>query len=498
MRSIRSLSRVPAVLLAPLAAGRVLIALPACAQGDAAIQAAAAAGNDGRRRDRRRDDHHVRARGRRRRQPAAGRPAAPAVPAPGEQNRFDALNATLQEMVREEMLQKEAAAAGQSVDEYLRRRARRQGSARSPTTTCRPSSTRTRRVSATARWSRSARRSAPTSSSRRSSRPRRASTTSSSREYDVAVQLEPPRVDVAAAGARPRDRPTRRSPSSSSPTSSARSAAAWCRPSSRSRRTTATRCASSSASSRSACTRTRQKAAEASLCAHEQGKFWEMHDAMFANQQALAVDAAQGDGGEPRPRRRPVQPVPRLRQVRTTRWQADMQAGAEAGVSGTPAMFVNGRMVAGAVPYDQIAAVIDDELERKGVAMTPAATAPSDPPERLKRLRPCIEAPARIRARRAFLRSAPGRRSDGGGRGRRRYDRRHGRCEGRPGRHDGPAHARRPALGGGARRRLSRRRRRRLPRAAAGRAGGGAGRPGGVAARPRASRWRRSSTTTSG
>jgi len=32
-----------------------------------------------------------------------------------------------------------------------------------------------------------------------------------------------------------------------------------------------------------------QKAAEASLCAADQGKFWEMHDKMYANQQAITV-----------------------------------------------------------------------------------------------------------------------------------------------------------------------------------------------------------------
>jgi protein-disulfide isomerase len=108
-----------------------------------------------------------------------------------------------------------------------------------------------------------------------------------------------------------------------------------------------------------------QKAAEASLCAADQGKFWELHDAMFGNQQELGVDqlkakaAALGlnadkfnkcvDSGE-----------------KAATIQADIKAGSAAGVSGTPAMFVNGRFINGAVPLDQITTVIDDELRRAG------------------------------------------------------------------------------------------------------------------------------------
>ena len=44
---------------------------------------------------------------------------------------------------------------------------------------------------------------------------------------------------------------------------------------------------------------------------------------------------------------------------------ADIQAGEEAGVSGTPAFFVNGRMLSGAQPFDAFKRLIDEELELK-------------------------------------------------------------------------------------------------------------------------------------
>jgi protein-disulfide isomerase len=110
-----------------------------------------------------------------------------------------------------------------------------------------------------------------------------------------------------------------------------------------------------------------QKAAEASLCAHEQGKFWELHDAMFQNQQALGVDQLKAKAAELGLEAEKFNQCLDSGQF-ASQVQADMQAGSAAGVSGTPALFVNGRLISGAVPIDQIAPVIDDELRRKGIS----------------------------------------------------------------------------------------------------------------------------------
>ncbi len=108
-----------------------------------------------------------------------------------------------------------------------------------------------------------------------------------------------------------------------------------------------------------------QAAAEAGVCAQELGAFWELHDLMFEEQDALTADdlkdkaARTGLDAE-------AFAACLEREGVADRVHADRRAGVEAGVNGTPALFVNGRPLAGAVAYEQLAEVVEDELERAG------------------------------------------------------------------------------------------------------------------------------------
>ncbi len=114
------------------------------------------------------------------------------------------------------------------------------------------------------------------------------------------------------------------------------------------------------------------------MAANEQGKFWEMHDKIFDNQQKIN---AQNPGPD----------LERLAQevgLNMSRYRAamdghkfkaqiedDSKYGNSVGANGTPTFFINGREVAGAMPFEQFKSIIDeeqkkaDELLKKGVKL---------------------------------------------------------------------------------------------------------------------------------
>ena len=104
-------------------------------------------------------------------------------------------------------------------------------------------------------------------------------------------------------------------------------------------------------------------AAAAAEAAHQQNKFWEMHDLMFANQRELS-DAKYQEWahqiGLDMDRFQKDLKSPALSQ----RIEADSQEASRLGVSGTPAFFINGRYVSGAQPFDAFKKVIDEELAK--------------------------------------------------------------------------------------------------------------------------------------
>jgi protein-disulfide isomerase len=123
------------------------------------------------------------------------------------------------------------------------------------------------------------------------------------------------------------------------------------------------------------------KAAEAAACAGDQGKFWEMHDWMFANQGKLQVPDLKQHAADMGIKADAFGECLDSGKY-ASRWQQGLADGTQYGVSGTPAFFINGRPLMGARPFEDFAQVIDDELERGGVAPPAPASAANPPSDR--------------------------------------------------------------------------------------------------------------------
>jgi protein-disulfide isomerase len=123
----------------------------------------------------------------------------------------------------------------------------------------------------------------------------------------------------------------------------------------------------------------------AAACANEQGKFWEMHDAIFAVQDRWATQTT----GNPRavidPLARQVGlDVRRYEECMSSRRylaniQAHRQAAQRYKVQSTPSFVIGGRVYSGNLPYDEFKRYVD-QARAAGTTSAPGAAAPSAAP----------------------------------------------------------------------------------------------------------------------
>ena len=108
-----------------------------------------------------------------------------------------------------------------------------------------------------------------------------------------------------------------------------------------------------------------QKAAEATECAGEQGKFWQMYDYVFAANKSADMSVEKWKAGAKKLGLNTAKFNDCLDTSKYAQKIADSaNGGAAAGVDGTPATFVNGELVSGALPFEQFKGMIDGLLAK--------------------------------------------------------------------------------------------------------------------------------------
>jgi protein-disulfide isomerase len=102
--------------------------------------------------------------------------------------------------------------------------------------------------------------------------------------------------------------------------------------------------------------------ANSTECAGEQGKFWEMHDYLFDNQEELHTEDLKGKlfeiGGKLELDADSFKTC-----IETNKYEAKIKASTEEAfsysITGTPGMFINDKFVGGAIPYETLKQIID-------------------------------------------------------------------------------------------------------------------------------------------
>ncbi|MGQ0537884.1 MAG: DsbA family protein [Gemmatimonadaceae bacterium] len=120
-------------------------------------------------------------------------------------------------------------------------------------------------------------------------------------------------------------------------------------------------------------------ASHAAACAHEQGKFWEMHDAIYETQDRWSGFATRKPKGV-------FQQLAGRVGLNRDQWeacfdskkyepqlQASQRDAEKRQVSGTPTFIIGTRMIAHSLAYDQFKAYVDSALADKGAVPNDSA-----------------------------------------------------------------------------------------------------------------------------
>jgi len=109
-----------------------------------------------------------------------------------------------------------------------------------------------------------------------------------------------------------------------------------------------------------------QVSAEVAECADEQGKFWLMHDLLFANQGTWVRAGNPFDHFTQYAQELQMDVELFKDCLRVGRYTAEVQADMNEAISykitGTPAFIINGKLLSGAVPFEMFKEVLDREL----------------------------------------------------------------------------------------------------------------------------------------
>lgn len=111
-----------------------------------------------------------------------------------------------------------------------------------------------------------------------------------------------------------------------------------------------------------------QRAAEAANCAGEQGKFWEYHNKLFSTQKAWQKGSDSADLFKEYAVNLDLDRVAFEMCLASGKFKTEIEEdfgdGKKYGVKGTPAFFIDGRMIEGYVPFGEYVKVVEEEIRQ--------------------------------------------------------------------------------------------------------------------------------------